>query len=166
MGSRFTRRARAPRPEELLVDGCEHAESLQPMLNNTCRRDAYSDGRCVADASVLSELSGQRFARERTSRGLPPFVDCCTGAAVTDGAQETLEPSNADGSHASGCWCSWPRHLMCARHQVHLPGTSLLGERAYPGRRHAPGHAAGLCCIAVALGMGHGACRVPKGSFT
>ena len=98
------------------------------MLNNTCRRDAYSDGRCVADASVLSELSGQRFARERTSRGLPPFVDCCTGAAVTDGAQETLEPSNADGSHASGFWCSWPRHLMW-RHQVHLPGTSLLSER-------------------------------------
>ena len=47
-------------------------------------------GGAVAGASVLSELSGQRFARERTSRGLPPFIDCCTGAAVTDGAQETL----------------------------------------------------------------------------
>ena len=43
------------------MDGCEHAESLPPMLNNTCRRDAYSDRRCVAGASVLSELSGQRL---------------------------------------------------------------------------------------------------------
>ena len=34
------------------------------------------------------------------------MVDCCTGVAVTDGAQETVGPSNADGGQIRPVSCA------------------------------------------------------------